>query len=212
MGNLSPVVIKVGGSLFDWPGLREHLNSWLKCEVIGPALVVPGGGPIVDALRDLDSKHQLGEEASHWLALRLLTFSAHFLLELLPEAALVTKLESYKDCLRSNRPAVLDPFEFARSDDHSSGSLPHTWEVTSDSIAARAAHLLRARRLILLKSADDPAHGDWVEAGRRGYVDPYFAHAIGNELRVQAVNLREWQPPEGKTREPRPGGERDRDR
>jgi aspartokinase-like uncharacterized kinase len=208
----SPIVIKVGGSLFDWPNLRERLHAWLEREVNERALIVPGGGPFVDALRVLDSRQLLGEEVSHWLALRMLTLNAHFLLELLPESALVSDLESCERVWRRNRPALLDALEFARADDACNGSLPHTWEVTSDSIAARAARLIGARKLILLKSSDDPTQGDWVEAGRQGYVDPYFARVIWDELTVQAVNLREWQASTGTEREPRPGGEHDRDR
>jgi aspartokinase-like uncharacterized kinase len=205
----SPVVIKVGGSLYNRPDLRERLNAWLNCEVTEPALLVPGGGPFVETLRDLDAKQKLGEEAAHWLALRMLALNAHFLLQLLPDAVLVSDLESCTCVWRRNLLGVLDALAFAQSDDGCHGSLPHTWEITSDSIAARAARLLGARNLILLKSADDPTQGDWVEAGRRGYVDPYFARAIGNEFSVKAVNLREWQPKAGRMPDPRLSGEHD---
>jgi hypothetical protein len=89
--------------------------------------------------------------------------------------------------------AVLDAYAFARFDEGCEGSLPHTWAVTSDSVAARVARLVRAKKLVLLKSVDHPCNGDWAEAGRQGFVDPWFARAVGEGLTVEAVNLRGWR-------------------
>ncbi|MBV9124140.1 MAG: hypothetical protein JO112_12340, partial [Planctomycetes bacterium] len=80
------------------------------------------------------------------------------------------------------------------------GSLPHGWQVTSDSLAVRVAVVLQARRLILLKSIPIPQETDWSEAGRRGWVDEYFAEALrsqpglGPGFEVRAVNFREGRP------------------
>jgi hypothetical protein len=85
--------------------------------------------------------------------------------------------------------AVLDAFFFA----HADTALPHTWEVTTDSIAARAAVVWKADRLILLKSIDVPPGTPWDEAAARGWVDGYFTRALaGFAGRVEAVNLRTW--------------------
>ncbi|MBN9120193.1 MAG: hypothetical protein J0I06_13690, partial [Planctomycetes bacterium] len=66
------IVVKVGGSLFDHPklgpGLRRYVESFAPAEV----LLVAGGGPAADAVREWDRVHELGEEASHWLALQAL--------------------------------------------------------------------------------------------------------------------------------------------
>src|SRR4051794_12217769 len=81
------IVAKVGGSLYDLPDLGARLKLWL-----GPlprVLLVPGGGAMADAVRRLDNVHGLGEEASHWLALRALELNAQFLSHLLG-APLVT--------------------------------------------------------------------------------------------------------------------------
>jgi aspartokinase-like uncharacterized kinase len=188
-----PIVIKVGGSLYDWPNLGEGLRAWLEHEVGGPALLVPGGGRLVDGVRELDQKHQLGEETAHWLALRALSVNAYFLVHLLPDSVLVNGLEACAEVWRQRRAAVLDAYAFARSDEGCVGSLPHEWAVTSDSVAARVAHLLGANKLVLLKSADNPFNGNWAEAGRQGFVDSRFARALSKQLSVEAVNLRTWR-------------------
>jgi aspartokinase-like uncharacterized kinase len=205
---MHPTVIKVGGSLYGWPDLSQRLRAWLTCEVSGPALLIPGGGRLVDGVRHLDQKHRLGEEAAHWLALRALSVNAYFLVRLLSDAVLVKSLEACGSVLRRQGLAVLDAHAFARSDDGCAGSLPHAWSVTSDSVAARVARLLGARKLVLLKSADDRFNGDWVEAGRQGYVDPWFARAVEEELIVETVNLRKWQACTPPSPAPTPAGGR----
>src|SRR6185436_10713035 len=101
---------------------------------------VPGGGDVVDVVRKLDAIHGLGEEASHQLALVGMELAGVFLKRLL-----------------GKRPRIAFPeFEL--------GDLPHSWEVTSDSIAAQTAVVYGAERLVLLKSVDVPAGTSWVDA------------------------------------------------
>ena len=67
------VVIKVGGSLFDWPGLPAALTRYLDARRSEARLaVIAGGGPAADIVRNLDRVHGLGEELSHQLALHAL--------------------------------------------------------------------------------------------------------------------------------------------
>jgi hypothetical protein len=91
-----PIVVKVGGSLFDLPDLGSRLQSWLDRLPTRQVLLVPGGGPTADVVRELDRRHGLGDERAHWLALRALMLNAYFLAELLPSAAVV---ENFRDCL-----------------------------------------------------------------------------------------------------------------
>lgn len=165
-------VVKVGGSLYDHPRLGPGLDRYLA-GLPGPVLLVPGGGPAADVVRAWDRVHRLGEEAAHWLALRSLTLTAAFL------AGLV----------RRDGVTVLDPWAFAVEDEGRPGSLPHTWDVTTDSIAARAAVVRRAGRLVLLKSIDVPAGTAWAAAAANGWVDRHFP-TVATGLRVEAVNFR----------------------
>ena len=180
------IVVKVGGSLYDHPHLGVGLYQWVG-RFAGPVLLVPGGGDFAEAVRRLDRTHELGEEASHWLALRAVSLAAHFLAGLLPGAEVV-QVPGQPFGL-----GVLDGFTFARKDDGFSESLPHAWAVTSDSLAARAAAVFRADRLVLLKSPDVPPGTDWADAADRGWVDPHFPIAVQNfDGRVEAVNFRKW--------------------
>ncbi len=182
-------VVKVGGSLFDLPELGPRLRSWLA-ELAAPAvLLVPGGGPTADVIRDLDRLHGLGEEKSHWLALHALALNARVLADLLPGSHVVASIGEHR-----GRLAVLDPLAFCRADerDNPAGALPHSWTVTSDSVAARAAVATQARELLLLKSITIPPEMPWDEAARSGYVDGSFAGVLraAGSLQVRAINFR----------------------
>jgi 5-(aminomethyl)-3-furanmethanol phosphate kinase len=179
-------LIKIGGSLYDWPLLAERLRALLKRLEQTRVILFPGGGAGADAIRICDKVHRLGEEAAHWLALRALTVNAYFLQALLPGIPVLARPDNQLI-------AIVDPYAFAKADEASPGRLPHGWEVTSDSLAVRAAHVLGAHELLLLKSISLRAGTSWLEAARMGFVDAFFpvALAAAPGLQVHAVNLRE---------------------
>jgi 5-(aminomethyl)-3-furanmethanol phosphate kinase len=196
MSSLHPsevAVIKVGGSLYDLPDLGPRLRRSIAEQLAGTRVVlVPGGGPLVEAIRHLDRRHGLGEETSHWLALRALSVNAHFLASLLP-ACVIGDVGELPRAWDKGLLSVLDIHDFARADESRSGRLPHTWAVTSDALAARVAVVLQARQLVLLKSTTIPPDIDWREAGRLGLVDALFSEVLRDapaDLYVRAVNLR----------------------
>jgi aspartokinase-like uncharacterized kinase len=188
---MSPVVVKVGGSLFDLPGLGGRLGAWLTTLPGREVILVPGGGAAADAVRDLDRLHALGEERSHWLALRSLTLTAHLLAAVFPSSGVTERLDECPRLWDAGTVPVLDMHAFAVADEGRPGCLPHGWAVTSDSLAARVAHVAGAGELVLLKSATMPEDMDWEGASRGGFVDGYFATAARG-LRVRWVNLRRW--------------------
>jgi aspartokinase-like uncharacterized kinase len=193
------VVVKVGGSLFDLPDLGPRLARWLGARPTRDALLVPGGGPAADAVRDLDRWQRLGEERAHVLALRALTLNAHFLAGLLPAAEVVDGPDGGAAAVRRGRVPVLDAFAFVRDDErrHPADGLPHSWSATSDAVAARAAVAAGARQLLLLKSVTVAAEQGWDAVARRGQVDEVFCGVVreaGPALEVRAVNFRLWRP------------------
>jgi aspartokinase-like uncharacterized kinase len=192
-------VVKVGGSLYEWPHLRKRLRSWLVAEWSSGfgVILVPGGGRTADAVRELDRRHGLGEENSHWLALRALSLNAHFLAALLPFARVIEDVKDAEETWFAGQTPILDVHAFARADEGRAGCLPSSWTVTSDSLAARAAVIHEADYLVLLKSVTIPQGMDWEEAAKRGFVDTWFAWTLqraSDRLRVQSLNFRDWRP------------------
>ena len=109
-----------------------------------------------------------------------------------PSDALCTSLLALREAAPTPRRLVIDPYPIIHDEDRvlmGDDALPASWDVTSDSIAARIAALSRASRLTLLKSALPPG-GTIAAATAAGYVDRYFPQACRAIERVDCVNLR----------------------
>ncbi len=180
-------VVKVGGSLFDLPDLGPRLRAYLACLPAGDKLIVPGGGAAATVVRALDRDHRLGQQAAHWLALRACALNAHFLAHLLPRSSVLPEPQ------HGSGLAILDPLAFLLADEGRPGCLPHHWDVTSDSVAARAA-VVAGGHLVLLKSISLSTTEDWLDvASAAGHVDPFLPSIVRQEkLLVTTVNLRCW--------------------
>src|SRR5258708_38397420 len=170
-------VVKIGGSLYDLPDLGSRLRSWLGTLTSSKVLLVPGGGPTADVIREFDRIHGLGEKIAHHLALRSLTLNAWFLAELLGVPVLNPRRNDWEGV------ALLDGYAFGQDADVSL-MLPACWDATSDSVAAVAAIVLQASELVLLKSSDE---GD-------GLVDAMFSRLVeGERFTIRIVNFRRLQ-------------------
>jgi aspartokinase-like uncharacterized kinase len=194
----SSVVVKVGGSLHDLPRLGERLRAWLVQLPMRQVLLIPGGGLPADWVRAIDRLDLLGEETAHWLALRALSFTSFALAARLGQADVIEDIEDRYQVWHAGRWPILDLYCFARADDARQDHLPHSWDVTSDALAAQAALQARIPRLVLLKSVSWAEGGGWAEAARRGIVDAVFPEVLaraGPRLQASAVNFRQWSAP-----------------
>ena len=87
MTRSSLTVIKVGGSLFDWPELPRRLTEMIDAHQAAHReehlVLIAGGGPAADVVRALDRVHDLGDRRAHRLALHVMDLTAIILAELL---------------------------------------------------------------------------------------------------------------------------------
>ena len=130
------------------------------------------------------------DERAHWLALTALWTTAGFFRDLLPGAEFsVHPVADQWERLAPGTVRILESHGFCELNDH----LPHTWDVTSDSIAGQAAVVYGATRLILLKSIDIPPGTSWLDAVRERWVDPFFPWAVADfQATIEVVNFRRW--------------------
>lgn len=200
----SPRVIKLGGSLFDLPDLGRRFWNWLDGESPAVDVVVAGGGQQADAVRRWDERHELGDEFCHDLCGRAMSVTARLARRILSvderTAAWAVTLADVRRLAAdaSSGLIVLDAGEFLLNEEPRSpgATLPRSWDVTSDSIAARVAELLAARELVLLKSTDArPSDGDfrpvnWQRLSSEGVVDRHFPKIAPQVRAIRLVNLR----------------------
>ena len=102
-------------------------------------LVVPGGGAFADVVRDIDGKCDLSDDAAHWMA--LLAMDQYRL----PPVGRNRRFPVRQN--RRERHWIALAYEILRQDDAS----PHSWDVTSDTIAAWMAWKSGAK---LIKATD----------------------------------------------------------
>ena len=160
-------VIKVGGALLGRQGALDIVVPALAAAAGrgDPMLVVPGGGPFADTVRRIDAEIGLSADAAHWMAILALDQYAELLASCIPRARVVWVPGDAAAALAAGELPVLAPYHWLRSAD----PLPHSWEVTSDSIAAWVAGELGASRLVLVK----PMIGE-----RAALVDSHFERAL----------------------------------
>ncbi len=163
-------VVKIGGGLLAEVGVLDAVLALVGAAARSlPLIVVPGGGPFADAVRAVDRRMGLPDTAAHWMAVLAMDQCAHLLVARGAGATLVEHPAEIPAALRDAKVPILAPSRWLRAAD----PLPHSWDVTSDSIAAWIAGRVGARRLVLVKPPG-VAHD--------GAVDPYFTCALPAEV------------------------------
>lgn len=154
----TPLVVKLGGSLSGHiPVLAPRLFASPR-----PLLIVPGGGAFANTVRAAG----LDDETAHWKAIAAMEqFGRSIAAYGLPFTEILAVPE---------KPVIFLPLRCLRERD----PLPHSWDVTSDTIAAWVAAEL-GLDLVLLKSVDgilvDGALRERVSAAvTTDVVDPLF--------------------------------------
>jgi aspartokinase-like uncharacterized kinase len=186
--------VKVGGGMLSRPSVFNRVTAAIGEAARGRRLaIVPGGGPFADAVRHMFNRFKIGDEAAHWMAILGMDQYAHALTARISGAVLVEGAGELAHALTAGRIPVLAPYRWLRAAD----PLPHSWEVTSDSIAAWFAGVLGARRLVLIKPA--------VRQPAERLVDPHFVRALppgvehvitsGDDVGQLERTLREGSPP-----------------
>ncbi len=176
-------VIKVGGSLYDHPDLASNLAIWAALAGEYRLLFLPGGGPFAESVRAADVRFRLSDSAAHWMAILAMEQYAHLLADLTPGATVVHDLDEAAAVCATKKAPILAPAALLRQVD----PLPHSWQVTSDSMAAWLAGYSGTRRLVLLKRVAGVYQGSpktlrqqisRVELAGSEVVDPYFVQAL----------------------------------
>jgi 5-(aminomethyl)-3-furanmethanol phosphate kinase len=158
-------VIKIGGGLASVPGALDRVcREVARAAIRHMILVVPGGGPFADAVREFDHLWNLSPSTAHWMAVLGMDQYGHALASRIPGAVLVEEPGDLFHTLGEGSAVVLAPSRWMRA----ANVLPHSWQVTSDSIAAFVAGALDAARLILIKPGSVLSQP----------VDPYFDTAL----------------------------------
>jgi aspartokinase-like uncharacterized kinase len=178
------MVVKVGGGLLARPQCLDAVLAEIAAASREVALlVIPGGGPFADAVRALDGRVRLTDDAAHWMAVLAMDQYGHLIASRLPTATLVSDPRDIAATLDAGGIPVLVPYQWLREAD----PLPHSWDVTSDSISAWVAGQVGADRLVLVKPSG---------ASSVAIVDPCFDRVLPAHIKAEIVTpdrIAEWR-------------------
>jgi aspartokinase-like uncharacterized kinase len=152
MKRVIEAVIKIGGNI-----LVNHLGSagplFKTISELGRhhrLIVTPGGGSLADEVRRMYAKFNLSESTAHNMAILAIDQMAFMISQFLERSQIVFDPSDARRTTKGHQVAIIAPFRLM----HNRDPLPHSWSVTSDSVAAYIARTMRAEKLILLKDVD----------------------------------------------------------
>lgn len=166
------IIYKIGGSLFGSPRLRDWLRFLVRQKGV---LIVPGGGPFADQVREAQRRWSFDDLTAHRMAVLAMQQYGRMLLGLEP------RLRPWRlGWPKPQEAAVWLPEPEALDE----AGLPGKWEITSDSLAAWLAREISAQKLVLVKSHPEAQGGrcDLQTLIDEGIVDEAF-HVYSEGLR-----------------------------
>ena len=170
-------VVKVGGSLLGSPELERWLGLFAKFSD-GNIIIVPGGGVFADAVRHAQKVSKISEECAHKLAVLAMDQFGLLLANMNPDLAVAKTEMEIDERTWQHRCIIWLPSQMVLADD----SIPKSWDVTSDSIAAWLAEKVNAQQLVLVKS--DLPEGPELSLrmmSQSGVVDQAFSDFVLNK-------------------------------
>ncbi|MES9971992.1 MAG: amino acid kinase [Candidatus Thiodiazotropha sp.] len=170
-------VVKLGGSLFT----SDHLKKWLTLLAEAQSLViVPGGGPFADQVRQAQQQFKFDESTAHRMALLAMEQFGRMLCGLQTGLSAATNPLQIQEALKRGDTPVWMPTVMTMADSR----VEQSWDVTSDSLAAWLCSRIGAQNLVLVKSLSLNYQSlSLDELTTRGIVDNQF----GNYLRSAGI-------------------------
>ncbi len=140
-------IVKIGGSL----ATDETLPYWLdvlSCYGGGDVVIVPGGGPFAELVLKSQGFWHFDDSSAHRMALMAMSQYGIMMSGMRPDLVPVQQLQDIKGVLnRAGVPVWLPARLLGETHE-----VEHSWDVSSDSLAAWLAQQLGATHLLLVKS------------------------------------------------------------
>jgi hypothetical protein len=134
------VIVKIGGSCSS--NLDEIIGELKGCiELNKGILIIPGGWIFADMVREVG----VDDSTAHWMAIASMDIYGYYISS---HGVKVIEADDFDFDVESI--SVLLPYRLLRKYDE----LPHSWDVTSDSISVWIAHKMGCKEVIKLTDVD----------------------------------------------------------
>jgi aspartokinase-like uncharacterized kinase len=145
-------VFKIGGKILEntnnIKSTFSQLTQLYEEKILQKIIIIPGGGTFANFVRRLDEDLQIGDDLAHWIAIYSMNYNGIILNRKYPDLKTIEKLKTFQNAKRMF--CIFLPYSFLHEED----TLPHNWDVTSDSIALYVANKLKLSRCFLIKDID----------------------------------------------------------
>lgn len=138
------IVVKLGGSLYNTVELKRWLHTLADISLSTPIVIVPGGGPFADQVRNAQTHHHFDDATAHYMAL----------IAMKQFGLMLSALEAKCQAFDAQRPEQALSVWLPEDALLSEPVLTHSWDLTSDSLALWLASKLKAEQLFLVKQVD----------------------------------------------------------
>ncbi len=172
-------IVKLGGSLSGAGTLERWLAAILTAGR-GKIIVVPGGGPCADVVREEQQRWRFDDSCAHSMALLAMDQYGLQIASMGNSPApgsyqVAADEDTLREALRADRIPIWLPSRWAESDPR----LARNWSITSDSLALWLARRLGVTQVLLVKSAPvDSSVMKPEDLVRRGLVDDGFPSMV----------------------------------
>jgi len=144
-------VVKLGGSLLDYSGLSDWLEALANAP--RPVVIVVGGGPLADAVRNAQKQWNFTDSVAHHMGLFAMEQNASFLASLDSRVDPCADEYSIQKSLDSGKVPVWLPVKMVMA----AQDIVQDWTMTSDSLSVWFANQLSAAGMLLVKSCSIPS-------------------------------------------------------
>lgn len=150
--NYRTALFKIGGKIIeDFENLNSTISQLAQIYnegLLERIIIIPGGGSFANFIRKIYSELKFTEEIAHWMGIISMNYNG---LELNKKFPNVEIIENYERLIEKKKIfCIFLPYEYIKGND----KLPHSWDVTSDSISLFLAKELELNECYLIKDVD----------------------------------------------------------
>ena len=165
-------VVKLGGSY----AFSLQLPAWLEAlaSCAGRVVIVPGGGPFADVVRDAQAKMRFSDDTAHRMGLMAMSQFGCAVVSLGKGYVMAGSVDAIHNAVRAHQVPVWSPLPMALETE----ALPASWDVTADSLAVWLAAQLGTPRVVFVKQIV-PASSSLEALIAAGILDRFLPRLLG---------------------------------
>lgn len=150
--NYKIALFKIGGKILeDFENLNSTISQLMQLyneHLLQKIILIPGGGSFANFIRKIYNELNFTEETAHWMGIISMNYNGLELSKKFPNIQVVENFERLKESKKIF--SIFLPYDFIKETD----KLPHTWDVTSDSISIFIAKELGLNECYFIKDVD----------------------------------------------------------